>query len=98
MALSLMMILHELAANAAKHGAFAHEGGTLSVRWQKVALEQNEALQLKWQEFGVSCNIQPERSGYGFTLIDATTKSLAAKVERLFLGDGISMGLIIPLR
>jgi len=98
MALSLMMILHELAANAAKHGAFARKGGTLRVRWQKGAPEENEALQLEWQEFGVASHLQPEHSGYGFMLIDATTKSLGAKVERHFLGDGISVELTIPLR
>jgi len=98
MALSLMMILHELAANAAKHGAFARKRGTLGVRWQKVGPAQEDALHLKWQEFGGSCNVKSERSGYGFTLIDATTKSLGAKVERHFLGEGILVELTIPLR
>jgi len=90
--------LHELAANAAKHGAFARKRGTLGVRWQKVGPAQDDALHLKWQEFGGSCNVKSERSGYGFTLIDATTKSLGAKVERHFLGEGILVELTIPLR
>ena len=85
------MRLHELAANAAKHGAFTRKRGTLGVRWQKVAPEKNGALHLKWQEFGGSYNVQRQRSGYGFTLIDATTKSLDAKVERHFLGEELEL-------
>lgn len=92
------MRLHELAANAAKHGAFTRKRGTLGVRWQKVAPEKNRALHPKWQEFGGSYNVQRQRSGYGFTLIDATTKSLGAKAERHFLRKRILVELTIPLR
>jgi two-component sensor histidine kinase/integral membrane sensor domain MASE1 len=96
MALSLIMILHELAANAAKHGAFARKTGNVKVSWKKAGPELQE-LQLRWQEFGVSANA-PGGTGYGFTLIDATTKSLGARVERRFLNEGIFVDLAIPLR
>lgn len=97
MALSLIMILHELAANAAKHGAFARDTGNVKVSWKKAGPEHQE-LQLRWQEFGVSANAHTGGTGYGFTLIDATTKSLGARVERRFLNGGIFVDLAIPLR
>ena len=97
MALSLIMILHELAANAAKHGAFARKTGNVRVSWKHAGPEHKE-LQLRWQEFGVSANEHTEGTGYGFTLIDATTKSLGARVERRFLNEGIFVDLAIPLR
>ena len=97
MALSLIMILHELATNAAKHGAFARRSGNVRVSWKEVGPERKE-LQLTWQEFGVSPIAQAEGAGYGFTLIDATTKSLGARVERRLLNEGIFVDLAIPLR
>jgi two-component sensor histidine kinase/integral membrane sensor domain MASE1 len=97
MALSLIMILHELATNAAKHGAFARRAGNVRVTWNEAETERKE-LQLTWQEFGVATNIRAAGTGYGFTLIDATTKSLGARVERRFLGEGILVDLAIPLR
>ena len=97
MALSLIMILHELAANAAKHGAFAVKTGNVRVSWKHAGPEHQE-LQLRWQEFGVPTNEHTGGTGYGFTLIDATTKSLGARVERRFLNEGIFVDLAIPLR
>lgn len=97
MALSLMMILHELAANAAKHGAFARKTGSVRVNWKETGSDQKE-LRLTWQEFGVAMSTQAEGTGYGFTLIDATMKALGARVERRFLDAGIFVHLAIPLR
>jgi two-component sensor histidine kinase len=90
MALSLIMILHELAANAAKHGA--RRTGNVKVSWKEVGSDGNE-LQLTWQEFGVATKIRAEGAGY-----DATTKSLGARVHRHFLDGGILVDLAIPLR
>jgi two-component sensor histidine kinase/integral membrane sensor domain MASE1 len=97
MALSLIMILHELATNASKHGAFARRTGNVRVCWKEVGAEHKE-LQLTWQEFGVSANAPAESTGYGFTLIDATIKSLGARVERRFLNEGIFVDFAIPFR
>ena len=73
-------------------------GALLGFGGRKWDQHKIDALHLKWQEFGGSSNVKSERSGYGFTLIDATTKSLGAKVERHFLGEGILVELTIPLR
>jgi two-component sensor histidine kinase/integral membrane sensor domain MASE1 len=98
MALSLMMILHELAANSAKHGAFGCEAGRLRVRWHDVGPPESSELQLSWEEFGRSPGAQHDGRGYGFTLIDSTTKALGARVQRSFRDGGISVELTIPLR
>jgi sensor histidine kinase regulating citrate/malate metabolism len=67
------------------------------VSWKEAGPEHKE-LQLIWQEFGVSTRPHAEGTGYGFTLIDATTKSLSGRVERRFLNEGIFVDLAIPLR
>ena len=54
MVLTLTMILHELATNAAKHGAFRSKGGKLKVSWQQELDRAGEVrLQLSWAESGV---------------------------------------------
>ena len=98
MVLTLTMILHELATNAAKHGAFRSKGGKLKVSWQQELDRAGELkLQLSWAEFGVP-DCQPENSsGYGTTLIDTTVIALGGSVDRIFGEDGISVRLSIPL-
>jgi two-component sensor histidine kinase len=98
MVLTLTMILHELATNAAKHGAFRSKGGKLKVSWQQELDRAGEVkLQLRWAEFGVT-DRQPQNSnGYGTTLIDTTVIALGGSVDRIFGEDGISVHLSIPL-
>ena len=98
MVLTLTMILHELATNAAKHGAFRSKAGKLKVDWQQeVGLAGESKLQLSWAEFGVP-NCQPQScNGYGTTLIDTTVSALGGSVDRTFGEEGISVRLLIPL-
>jgi two-component sensor histidine kinase len=98
MVLTLTMVLHELATNAAKHGAFRSKEGKLKVDWQQeVGLAGESKLQLSWAEFGVP-NCQPQScNGYGTTLIDTAVSALGGSVDRTFGEDGISVRLLIPL-
>jgi two-component sensor histidine kinase/integral membrane sensor domain MASE1 len=94
MVLTLTMILHELATNAAKHGAFRSKGGKLKVSWQQAL---NRKFQLNWVELGVPDCRAEKISGYGTTLIDTTIIALGGSVDRMFSEDGISVRLSIPL-
>ena len=98
MVLTLTMVLHELATNAAKHGAFRSKGGKLKVGWQQEVGPAGEIkLQLSWAEFGVP-NCQPQNcNGYGTTLIDMTVSIMGGSVDRTFGENGISVQLLIPL-
>jgi two-component sensor histidine kinase len=98
MVLTLTMVLHELATNAAKHGAFRSKGGKLKVGWQQEVGPAGEIkLQLSWAEFGVP-NCQPQNcNGYGTTLIDMTVSAMGGSVDRTFGENGISVQLLIPL-
>jgi two-component sensor histidine kinase len=64
------MVLHELAVNAAKHGALASKDGKLKVTWQ----DEGEAklLSLAWEESAVLASVERQSSGYGTALIDTT--------------------------
>jgi two-component system CheB/CheR fusion protein len=65
LALSLGMILHELATNAAKHGAFSTEQGTIKVSWSL----EGETFSLTWQESGGPNTSEPDHHGFGLKLI-----------------------------
>jgi len=49
-ALSLGLVVHELAMNAHLHGAFALSSGRIAIRWQ----EADASLLLDWEECGCS--------------------------------------------
>lgn len=68
----LSMVLHELATNAAKHGALSHPDGRLSVRWE--VIEDGEWIRLEWQEQANVPATEPQRRGFGSTMIEASMR------------------------
>ncbi len=73
-ALAMGMIIHELATNAAKHGALSRPGGRVSVRW--TAPDAQGRVALDWIETGGPkvARSKPERSGFGSRLIATSLK------------------------
>jgi len=57
----MAMVLHELATNAAKHGALSTKDGRVSIRRER-RLEGSLLLVLEWQEFGGPPVVDPEVS------------------------------------
>ena len=58
------LVLHELATNAIKHGAWSTEG-RVNLSWQM----QDGALVVTWQELGGPSVTPPDRNGLGTSLI-----------------------------
>jgi len=67
--LSLSLLLHELATNAAKYGALSAEDGRVAVAW-RVDPPTGE-LVLTWEESGGPPVAEPARQGFGSRLIRA---------------------------
>jgi PAS domain S-box-containing protein len=67
--LHLTLALHELATNAAKYGALSNTAGRVHVRWKTADTGQ---FRFSWQERGGPPVAQPERKGFGSTLIERT--------------------------
>jgi len=64
------MALHELATNAAKHGAFSAQKGTVGIVWGFVASERDgEDFRLVWKEAGGPPVAPPKRDGFGKLVI-----------------------------
>jgi two-component system CheB/CheR fusion protein len=64
------LILHELATNAAKHGALSTAQGTVTVGWEFKSRKDGQTLLLEWQEQGGPEVDQPPRIGFGRRLIE----------------------------
>ena len=71
-ALSLTLMLHELATNATKYGALSEGEGMVEVRWR---LERSDAtIHLSWTERGGPPVLPPTRKGFGHTLIERSIR------------------------
>jgi two-component sensor histidine kinase len=99
-ATSLTMVLHELATNAAKHGALKWSDGKLKVGWwQEEHPANGNLLRFAWEETVASpqaTRAQGE-AGYGTALIDSTIASLGGHSERNIRNGGISMRFWVPI-
>lgn len=94
--MSLGLILHELATNAAKHGALSQPGGGVHVSWQLE--DENSKLRFKWVESGGPPVTQPSKTGYGTMLINHTISySLHGKLEQDYAAAGLQVEIVIPL-
>jgi len=70
-ALTLAMLFHELAINAAKHGALSNgAAGKIDIAWQGDPTPQGDQMRLRWQESGGPPVTPPGRKGFGSRLIE----------------------------
>lgn len=63
------LIMHELATNAAKHGALTVERGTVSVRWSIDTTKAEPIIVFQWREHGGPPVTPPNRKGFGTILL-----------------------------
>jgi light-regulated signal transduction histidine kinase (bacteriophytochrome)/CheY-like chemotaxis protein len=93
-ALALSLVLHELATNAAKHGALSGTGGRVDVVWE---LDAARDLRLAWRESGGPRVAEPTRSGFGRQLIEnAVAYELDSETELRFAPDGVACDIRVP--
>jgi two-component sensor histidine kinase len=97
-ALSLGMIFHELATNAAKYGAVSAPEGRVMVDWA-VSDQTRPVLSLSWREIDGPPAVEPVRKGFGSRLIERNVRhDLAGEVKLDYANIGFSAEFSIPLR
>jgi two-component system CheB/CheR fusion protein len=89
------LVLHELATNAAKHGALSQPGGTVNLRWTVDNRNNRRTLMVSWTERGGPAVQRPAKAGFGGTLIEKSIPS--ATVQREFRSEGMVCTIAIPL-
>jgi two-component sensor histidine kinase/CHASE3 domain sensor protein len=98
----LGLIVHELATNAAKYGAFSATGGTVRVSWELVPGEDGGQLaRLRWEELG-GPTLQtgasgPEQSGFGSRMIALAVSQLGGTLERHWPASGAIAQFEFPI-
>ncbi|HVM99309.1 MAG TPA: HWE histidine kinase domain-containing protein [Caulobacteraceae bacterium] len=97
-AVSLGMLFHELATNAARHGALASEHGRLSVAWSVASGAAGDEIVLTWKESGGPPVPQQRRKGFGTLMIErGLMREHPGGVRLLFEPDGVRCELKLAL-
>ncbi len=93
LALTMALLMHELATNAAKYGALSASSGKLSVDW---ALG-NRRLSITWRESGGPPVSPPSHAGFGTRLFQRALEQFDGKVEAAFEPGGLVCRLSLVL-
>jgi PAS domain S-box-containing protein len=91
--LNLALAIHELATNAAKHGALSSQQGRVIVSWTR----GEDGLLLEWREEGGPAVGPPRRQGFGRLLLEqALHQELGSDVSMDFRPEGLRCTILIP--
>jgi two-component sensor histidine kinase len=95
---SLNAALHELAANATKHGSLSRSKGQLDLHWTVERTARGMTLIMDWVEKNGPPARRPRKSGFGTRLIDLVIqRQLNGEVIRTYSSNGLSVKLLVPL-
>lgn len=95
---SFLMCCHELATNAAKHGALSTPNGRVGVTWSLSAEPAPGRLDFVWREQDGPAVAPPTRRGFGFELITrGFARDVGGEAELDFAPDGVCFRLTAPL-
>lgn len=95
-ALHLALVLHELGANARKHGALSAPGGRLGINWQ-IQAHNGRGLHLVWREAGGPIVKPPKAQGFGSTLIENSLRAHGGEVKVTYAESGLVCEITLPL-
>jgi two-component sensor histidine kinase/CheY-like chemotaxis protein len=97
-ALTMALIFHELATNAAKYGALGDGPGHVSVDWDwsRAAEGPDARLRVHWRERHGPPVRPPTRRGFGSRLIAQISRSLQGSAQVNYGPDGLSCRIDLP--
>ena len=85
LAVSLALMFHELATNAAKYGAFSTLTGLLQISWTVT----DDILSIVWDESGGPRIAAPGKPGFGTQLLNVGLRAFDGKAEIAYLPTGL---------
>ena len=93
----LSLAFHELATNAAKHGALSSSEGRIAVAWQMHPAGRGaRRIEIEWTESGGPEVVPPDHRGFGSELLEHGLHS-HARTEMEFRPEGLRCRLHLPL-
>ncbi|MCJ2081129.1 GAF domain-containing protein [Methylobacterium sp. J-090] len=97
-AVSLALMLHELATNAAKYGALSNAAGHVDLTWAILDPEAEPRLRLAWIEVGGPPVTPPTRKGFGSRFIERGLASqVGGSLSLEYRPEGVACILVAPL-
>lgn len=90
------LMIHELATNAVKYGAWSNDVGGVTVAWTFVDGDDGVRLQLTWDENGGPAVSTPSRKGLGTILIEQGLPGAA--VRRSFDPAGLNCSIDVTFK
>lgn len=93
------MAVHELATNAIKYGALSNNHGKVRITWAKFAKGGVLYLRMTWSEHDGPPARQPERHGFGHTvMVGVIEHELSADVNLTYASAGVVWEMIAPVQ
>jgi PAS domain S-box-containing protein len=98
-ALTLALVLHEMATNATRHGALSNgRGGQVDVDWGMVPTSNGDQMRLRWRESGGPRVAPPTRRGFGSRLLeDALAQEVHGEVSLDYAPAGMVCTITMPV-
>jgi two-component sensor histidine kinase len=92
-ALTLSMVLHELATNATKYGAWSNPTGVVSLEWQRTRRDDGDWVRLVWRERDGPEVAPPARRGFGSRLIEQSLAGIGGRATVEYEPSGLTCEL-----
>lgn len=91
------LVLHELAANATKHGAWSRDGGCVELDWSGGEGEQDGQLVVRWSEVGgPAITTPPDGQGTGTHIVDRMLRHAGGTITREWKSNGLEATIVVP--
>jgi len=90
---ALAMGIHELATNAAKHGALSAPAGRVMVAWER---DGGGARRVRWQEDGGPEVTPPARKSFGTSLLELTLRGVGGRTQLTWRPEGVICEFELP--
>jgi two-component sensor histidine kinase len=91
-ALTMALLVHELATNAAKYGALSVPDGRVSI----TSSLSHAVLHVEWRESAGPAVSSPTRRGFGLRLLQRALEQFQGHVETIFAPSGLICKMSLP--
>jgi two-component sensor histidine kinase len=93
-AMTMALVVHELATNSAKYGALSAPSGKLAIAW----LEANGKVTVDWHESDGPAVVPATHHGFGTRLLSRALQQFGGTIESRFEPSGLvcAMSLMLP--
>ena len=93
----LALVIHELATNCAKYGAFSQPSGRVTITADYDTLNDSRQLVIEWREAGGPLARTPDRQGFGSHLIEQMIKrAFRGEVTFDYRPEGLICRMVMP--